>query len=80
MARFHTLDITEPKEGLVVMMDRWWLCVEGDPKRAMFFDNSPQCNRIKKIAEHNHRVIRYPEGFTNIQTIFVEMAYVPQVR
>jgi hypothetical protein len=43
--------------GIVqVFRDYWWWCIEGDPKRALFFCmlrgiGSPQCNLKREIAE-----------------------------
>ena len=56
--------------GIVqVFRDYWWWCVDGDPKRALFFCGSPQCNFKQELAEavggrlgHNERakLVRIP--------------------
>lgn len=52
-------DVTEPINGLTVKRNHWWLCVNGDPKRALFYKvssykvefSAPQCNVDKSIVE-----------------------------
>lgn len=50
-------DVTEPRNGLTVMANSWWLCVDGDPKRALFYKGSfPQCNTNKYIVERLNKL------------------------
>jgi hypothetical protein len=77
MPTFNTKDVTEPKEGLVVYKDAYWLCVDGDPKRALFFGNSPQCNKDKRIQEWAMKQDQYANR-GDLQIIHIETAFVPQ--
>lgn len=72
---FNTKDITEPKSGLIVYKDAWWMCENGDPTKALFYGMSPQCNKNKLICEWVIKNKLY-EG-ENIEIIFVETAFVP---
>ena len=43
-------DITEPKNGYIVYVDKYWICDEV-PERALFYGTSPQCNSSKEVIE-----------------------------
>lgn len=75
---FFDLDITEPKDGLIVMKNRWWACIEGDPKKALFFGQgkSPQCNSQQSIIERSIQKGLY-KGFV-VRSVFVETAFAPE--
>lgn len=77
MPIFNTKDVTEPKDGLVVYKDAHWLCVNGDPKRALFYGNSPQCNRNVKVSEWTLKQDQYAKR-GDLQIIYIETAFVPQ--
>lgn len=59
---FYYYDVTQLAEGLVIIAkDHWWLCVDGDPKKAVFWSRDKiinickmraQCNQDKRIVEH----------------------------
>jgi hypothetical protein len=73
---FNTKDIKTPQSGLVVLRDAYWLCEDGDPKRALFFGDSPQCNKDKRITEYLLNTAQYKyKG--NLLVTFVELAFVP---
>lgn len=77
MTKFTTKDITTPKSGLVIYTTSYWLCVDGDPKQALFYGESPQCNKDKRICEHLLRSGSYA-GRIDLQITYVETAFVPQ--
>ena len=72
-AEYKEIDITDPKNGRRVMRDHWWLCMEGNPQRALFYvwhgGTSPQANTDKRILEG----LPY-EGAT---PVFVKVAFAP---
>lgn len=73
---YHTLDVTTPKDGLVVMREKHWLCVDGDPKMAIFFNGTAQCNGHIEIPE---RMLEYTIKKTgrNVSIVFLDVAYRP---
>jgi hypothetical protein len=75
--RYTTKDVTVPKSGLVVNMGSFWICEDGDPTKALFFGQSAQCNKDKRICEWT--LNGYYKGHDNLQIVFIEYAYVPQV-
>lgn len=77
MPKFNTKDVTKPKEGLVVMKAAYWLCVDGDPTKALFFGNAPQTNKDKRIPEWSLKQDRY-KAVGNLQIIYIETAYAPR--
>lgn len=72
---FNFKDIETPKSGLQVYTNSWWLCENGDPKRALFFNDSPQCNSQKKICEWSFKHKMYQDK--NLEVVFVPVAFVP---
>ena len=76
-SKYHTIDITLPIQGRVVITNQYWFCKDGDPKQAMFYGNSPQCNRNKGILE---RLLQYTidNSGWNVEIVFFEIAYRPQ--
>jgi len=75
LLNFNTRDITIPKEGFFVYKDKYWVCVDGDPAKAVFFGDNPQCNRYDRIVEHGIKTKLY--GDMNVSAVFVETAFVP---
>ena len=75
---YHAIDVTNPDQGRVVMKNMHWLCKDGDPKQAIFFNSSAQCNRHIQIPE---RLMEYTKKKTgwNIEIVFLETSYRPQV-
>lgn len=67
-------ELTKPKDGYTVMLDRYWVVLNG---KALFYKSSqqytsPQCNDNKALAAYLKDKC-YPEG-TEIQ--FIPIAYV----
>ena len=73
---YKTLDVTEPKNGLVVYKDGYWICKDSDPKQAYFFGTSPQSNSNKAISEWVLK--RTFEEKDNVGIVFIPIAYIPQ--
>lgn len=73
---YNTKDVTTAKAGLEVYKDSYWLCEDGDPKKALFWGKSPQCNRNKGIVERG--LNNLPDVPIGAQIVFVETAFVPQ--
>lgn len=79
MSGYIEKDVTMPLNGLIVKCNHWWLCTEGDPKRALFWKvdsykacfDSPQCNVDKRILEH------LSDDPSNAVPVFIPIAYVP---
>lgn len=79
---FMTFDITQPKEGLVVLKDRYWLCLDGDLTKALFFVSGKivtgQCNKDKRVHEHVLKNNERYKKIGNVQIVFSEVSYIPQ--
>lgn len=74
---YHTVDVTLPIGGRVVMTNLYWLCKDSDPTQALFFGESPQCSQYKEIVE---RYLQYTRDRSdwNVEIVFLETAYRPQ--
>lgn len=74
---YRTEDVTIPIDGYVLKKDKYWLCEDGDPKKALFFWKTAQCNGDKRILEwslkHSYK------AHDNLQIVFIEFAYTPPV-
>lgn len=75
MPGFNFKDIETPKGGLQVYTNSYWLCENGDTKKALFFNDSPQCNSNKQICEWSFKNKMYQN--LNLEIVFVPVAYVP---
>jgi len=67
------VDITVPVDGRRVIADSYWCCVDGDPKKALFYGDSPQCNKVESIVKHNSEKLFDPED--NVKIVHVSVAY-----
>lgn len=77
-------DVTDPRGVVRVLRDRWWWCVDGDPRKAVFYIGrgrfarrhvgSPQCNGNRLITE------RIPVPFESASIVLVPIAFVPAER
>ncbi len=79
VVKFEIRDVTKPKNGLIVYSNSYWICIDGNPGKALFYGTSPQCNNNKLISEtllKNKQV--YPDNLGNLQVVFIEIAFVPQ--
>lgn len=61
-------EIRTPKDGFIVLLDRWWALKEG---KVILFDNMPQCNKDKEIAE------MVSKKLYSGTVIFISIAYIP---
>lgn len=79
MLKFTTIDITKPIPCRVVYGAAYWTCIDGDVTKALFYNDSSQCNQNERIMTYN--LIR-PEGSLysplNVKIIFIEISFVPQ--
>ncbi len=75
--KYHTIDVTLPIGGRVVMTNLYWLCKDGDPTQAIFFNESPQCNNSKEIVEKYLQYTTIRSGW-DVEIVFLETAYRPQ--
>jgi hypothetical protein len=74
-------DVTDPKGVVRVLRDKWWWCVDGDPRKAVFFIGrgrlarrhvgSPQCNSNRWITE------RITTPFESAVVTQIQLAFVP---
>lgn len=75
--KYTTKDVTVPKDGLVLKTGNFWLCEDGDPARALFHGQTPQCNKDRRVAEW---VLNGAyKAHDNLQIVFIDFAYVPPV-
>jgi hypothetical protein len=74
---YHTINVSKPVQGYVVMTNMYWLCVDGDPEKAIFFNGTAQCNKHAQIPD---RILEYTKQKTgwNIEIVFLETSYRPQ--
>jgi hypothetical protein len=75
-AKFTTKDVTTPKPGLMVYGPSYWMCEGGDPKKALFYGTSPQCNKNRSMVEHIMNNGLYT-GISNLQIVYIETSFVP---
>lgn len=73
-------NVVDPSGIVQVFCDYWWICAEGDPKRAMFYTRgrgvgSPQCNANKAIMETLATPLRAYGAAVEI--IQIPLAFVP---
>lgn len=75
---YNLVNVFDPIGGRVVMKDMHWLCKDGDPRQAIFFNSTAQCNKHVQIPE---RMLDYTKDQTgwNIEIVFLETSYRPQV-
>lgn len=76
---FTIEDVTTPKEGYIVYLDRYWACIDGDPTKALFYGkyHSPQCNGNKHLCEHLNYSLHKEDS--RVQTVFIPIAYIKRV-
>lgn len=73
--KFNFKDISTPTGGLIVYTDTYWMCENGDTKKVLFYDDSPQCNSNRLICEAIFDNKMYES--MNLQIVFVPVAFVP---
>lgn len=80
MMEFKEVNVLEPAGEVQVYRNYWWWCVDGDPKRALFYARrkhevgSPQCNFNKAVAEVVGKKL---EQDSIAQLIQIPLAFVP---
>lgn len=76
MHSFTTEDITQPKEGRIVFENKYWLCENGDPTKALFYKGVyPQCNKCRRIMI-GLKGLSQRNFDAPIEIIFIKTAYV----
>lgn len=79
-SKFVERNVVDPSGIVQVYKNFWWWCIDGDPKRAIFYrltprsTGSPQCNSNESIARGVGEKLGYPEG---AQLIHIPLAFVP---
>lgn len=78
IGKYKTIDISTPINGRVVVVKKYWICVDGDPAKAITYDDNPLCNAHKSIAD---RMLNYTKEKTgwNVKVVFIELAFRPQI-
>lgn len=73
---WSTVDITKPIPGYIVVEPTWYLCVDGDPTKALFYMGFPQRNSSKAVVDAliTSKVFK---AFTNVSAVFLEISYSP---
>lgn len=70
ISRFAFKDVTKPFEGARVYMNRYWVCMDGDPTQAAFFDEHyPQCNT-------NAGIINSSLALDGCTSVFIPVSFV----
>lgn len=77
MSQYNFKNIVEPKSGLIVYRDAYWLCKDGDETQALFYGNSPQANKNRKILEWSLSKDMY-KNIEGLEIVHVEIAFIPQ--
>jgi hypothetical protein len=73
-------NVIDPKGIVQVYRDSWFWCVEGDPKRALFYTagrrgvGSPQCNLNQAVAQRVGENLKHD---TRAQLVQIPMAFIP---
>lgn len=75
---YKLIDITKVENGRTVMKEKFWLCKDGDPKQAIFFNQTAQCNNHKQIPERMKDFTAKKTGW-NVEIVFVEIAFRPNI-
>lgn len=75
---YNTVDVETPINGRVFIMDTYWLCKDGDPKQAIFFKQTTQCNKHLSIPERMLKHTKEKTGW-DIEVVFMPVAYRPQI-
>lgn len=75
---YSTRNVRQPFQGAVVRTNAYWVCVEGDPERAVFFGLSPQCNASEIFVRSRWGLGRI-EKATNwkLSVVYIPVAYIP---
>ena len=77
MHNFTIENALEPKDGYLVYTDKYWLCVDGDPTKALFYQGLyPQCNCRIRAEGLLWRLNRYPDAPKNVSIVLIKIAYV----
>ncbi len=77
--KYIEFDVVNPDGIVQVYRDYYWWCIDGDPRRALFFGNSikegrPQCNYNEDLAKY----IGLKLGHDKIaKLIQIHLAFVP---
>lgn len=76
-----TRDVTQPDGIVQVYRNFWWWCVDGDPRKALFYCprgrrdvGSPQCNQSEAVAKRIGEDLHYVECAQMVQ---IPLAFVP---
>lgn len=80
---YYTYDVTVPRKGSEVLLDMWWMCVEGDPKRALMWDSqkfrSPQCNPNESVGKSAKTLMTLQAKTGHpVSPVFVPVSYIPK--
>jgi hypothetical protein len=73
-------NVVEPKGIVQVHRDYWFWCVDGDPKRALFYTGGrrgyghPQCNSSQTTAQRVGESLKHD---TRAQLVQIPLAFVP---
>lgn len=70
---YKIVDVTKPIEGRVVITNSYWQCVDGNPEKALYFGETPQCNKNKAVSERLCKNLL--EEKDNVKVVFIEVAY-----
>ncbi len=77
---FITRDVTTPTNGWIVRTDYFWICENGDPTKALFFQGySAQCNRMEAMVDRFIHTL-YKDHPVPVSKVFIPIAYVPERR
>jgi len=76
--KYNTKDVTEPKSGSIVRRGSYWICEDGQEQKALFFGDSPQCNKDVRIAEW---VLKHSwKNQENLKVVYIDIAYIPNIQ
>lgn len=75
---FNVKDVRTAKDGMIVRVNCYWVCLDGDPTTALFYGESPQCNKDKRICDHSIETEMYKDFSDRLQVILVPVSYIPQ--
>lgn len=75
---YRLVDVITPANGKVLLLNCYWLCKDGDPKQALFYNDTAQCNAHKSIPIRMKEYSTEKTGW-DLEVVFIETAYKPNI-
>ncbi len=76
--KFEFKDVSQPFNGAIAYVGYYWMCENGDPSRALFFGDSPQCNKDQRIVNNSIGKDLWQSASKNLSIVHIPVAYLNQ--